>query len=348
MAAQRNRKTLAELFNTYFSGQAKNITLFLLMLAILVIFSMLRPDRFPTIRNVRSMIAQFPEFGLLAVAMMCAMIVGGIDLSVVAVANICGVLAALILTSGTASLLPGGMLLLLVVFVVLLTAAVCGLFNGTLIAFAGVPPILATLGTQGLLMGIAIIITKGRSISGLPPVIDFIGNGYFLGIPVPFYIFVVMVAVVAVILRRTRHGFSMYMLGANPVVSRYSGVNNAMVIIRTYMLTGILAGVSSLIMISRTNSMRPGYGTDYLLQAILVAVLGGTNPNGGVASMLGLVMGILILQFTQSGLTIMSISPFTRKLIWGLALLLIMVINFLISKYQEQKRIRDMLKETNK
>ena len=105
------------------------------------------------------------------------------------------------------------------------------------------------------------------------------------------------------------------------------------------MITAILSGVSSLIMISRTNSMRPGYGTDYLLQAILVAVLGGTDPKGGVASLVGIVMGIMILQFTQSGLNIMAFSAFAKKFIWGLALLLIMVINFLITKYHAKKRI---------
>jgi simple sugar transport system permease protein len=236
-------------------------------------------------------------------------------------------------------------LIFIVVIVVLATAAVTGLFNGTLIGVAGVPPILATLGTQSLLMGIAIILTKGHSISGFPPQVDFIGNGFVFGLPVPFLIFAVMTAFSAFILRCTRHGFNMYMLGANPVVSRYSGVNNTVIIIRTFVLTGILAGVSSLIMLSRANSMRPGYGTDYLLQAILVAVLGGTDPNGGIASMAGLVMGIMILQFTQSGITMLAFSAFTRKIIWGLALLLIMVINYLISKYNERKRVRAIQKE---
>jgi len=346
MAVHKNKKILPDFISAFLSEHSKNIVLFLLMVAILIIFSILSPNRFPTDRNFRSMLAQFPEFGLIALAMMLAMAVGGIDLSVIAVANICGVLSALVLTAElTTTAFAGGALLFLAIIVALITATICGLFNGTLIAVAGVPPILATLGTQGLLMGLAIILTGGRSISGLPSEIDFIGNGFIAGIPAPFYLFVIMTIIVAVILRRTRHGFLMLMLGANPVVSRYSGVNNTMVIIKTYMLTGILAGVSSLIMISRTNSMRPGYGTDYLLMAIMVSVLGGTDPRGGVASVLGLVMGVLIIQFTQSGLTLLAISPFTRRLIWGLALLIIMVIYFLIEKYREEKRIRDMQKE---
>lgn len=333
--------------NTYRISHAKNITLLILMVGLLVLFSVLRPTRFPTIRNLRSMLAQFPEFGLLTIAMMLSMVVGGIDLSVVAVANLSGVLAAIILANGTsAGVLSGTTLVFLAIVTVLVTAAICGTVNGSLIALAGVPPILATLGTQGLLMGLAIIFTKGHGITGFPQEVYVIGNGFIFGLPVPFLIFVVMALLAAFILRRTRLGFNMYMYGANPTVSRFSGVNNTMVLIRTYMISAILAGIASLIMISRTNSMRPGYGTDYLLQAILVAVLGGTDPKGGIASMIGLIMGIMILQFTQSGLNIMSFSPHMKKFIWGLALLLIMVINFLIVKYNEKKRIRTMREST--
>jgi simple sugar transport system permease protein len=338
---------MANKHNTYRVSHAKNLTLLILMVGLLVLFSALRPTRFPTIRNFRSMLAQFPEFGLLTIAMMLSMIVGGIDLSVVAVANLSGVLAAIILANGTsAGVLSGTTLVFLAIITVLVTAAICGTINGSLIALAGVPPILATLGTQGLLMGLAIIFTKGHGITGFPQEVYVIGNGFIFGLPIPFLIFVVMALLVAFILRRTRLGFNMYMYGANPVVSRFSGVNNTLVLIRTYMISAILAGIASLIMISRTNSMRPGYGTDYLLQAILVAVLGGTDPKGGIASMIGIVMGIMILQFTQSGLNIMSFSPHMKKFIWGLALLLIMVINFLIVKYNEKKRIRTMREST--
>lgn len=342
MAAKPEKTGLLHSLSAYRTGFAKNIVLFILMLGILVLFSAFRPDRFPTSRNFRSMLAQFPEFGLLTVAMMLSMVVGGIDLSVVAVANLTGVVAAIILASGQAAgTLSGLTLVFLAVITVLVVAAASGAVNGTLIALAGVPPILATLGTQGLLMGLAIIFTKGHGITGFPPEVDVIGNGFIAGIPVPFLIFVAVTALVTFVLRRTRLGFTMYMLGANPVVSRFSGVNNTMVLIRTYMISSVLAGISSLIMISRTNSMRPGYGTDYLLQAILVSVLGGTDPKGGTGSVVGLVMAIMILQFTQSGLNILAFSAFTKKFIWGLALLLIMVINFLITKYHEKKRIRE-------
>ena len=314
------------------------------MMVIFVILSIAMPSKFLTGINLQSMASQFPEFGLLAIAMMMAMITGGIDLSVVSVSNFTGVIAALILAGSVEASTPAGVAILFAVLAVIGISIICGLVNGMLIALIGVPPILATLGTQGLFLGLAIVITEGHGISGFPDEFMALGSGTILGIPVPFIIFVAIALLVGVLLNRTRQGFSMYMVGSNPTVSRFSGVNNTKVLINTYILTAVLAGLASLIMISRANSMRPGYGTAYLLQAILVAVLGGTDPDGGFGTVKGLVMGIIILQITQSGLNIMSFSPFFKKFIWGFALLAIMVINFLIHRYNERRRVMEMNK----
>ncbi len=323
---------------------SKNLTLFIIMMVIFAVLSIAMPSKFLTGINLQSMASQFPEFGLLALAMMMAMITGGIDLSVVSISNFTGVIAALILSGSVESSTPAGVAILFAVVAVVAISVICGMVNGMLIALIGVPPILATLGTQGLFLGLAIVITEGHSISGFPEVFMGLGSGNLLGLPVPFVIFVVIAFLVSVLLGRTRQGFNMYMVGSNPTVAKFSGVNNTRVLINTYILTAILAGLASLIMISRANSMRPGYGTAYLLQAILVAVLGGTDPDGGFGTVKGLVMGIVILQITQSGLNIMSFSPFFKKFIWGFALLMIMVINFLLHRYNERRRVMEMNK----
>lgn len=323
---------------------SKNLTLFIIMMAIFMILSFAMPSKFLTGINLQSMASQFPEFGLLALAMMMAMITGGIDLSVVSVSNFTGVIAALILAASVESSTPVGVAVLLTILAVVAVSVVCGLINGLLIAGVGVPPILATLGTQGLFLGLAIVITQGHSVSGFPEGFMALGSGTVFGIPVPFIIFMAVALLVSVLLNRTRQGFNMYMVGSNPTVARFSGVNNMKVLINTYILTAVLAGFASLIMISRANSMRPGYGTAYLLQAILVAVLGGTDPDGGFGTVKGLVMGIIILQITQSGLNILSFSPFFKKFIWGFALLAIMVINYLLNRYNERKRVMEMNK----
>ncbi len=322
---------------------SKNVTLTLILLAVIGIFSIAMPTKFFSALNFQSMVSQFPEFGLLAIAMMLAMIVGGIDLSVVAISNFTGVVAALILSraASTGNTNPQ-LVIMLAIMAVIALSALCGLVNGSLIALAGVPAILATLGTQALFLGLAVIITKGHSISGFPEEFMFLGNGSLLGLPMPFLIFVVLAVLSDFLLRRTRQGFNMYMVGANPIVARFSGVDNSSVLIKTYIMTGVMAGLASLIMISRVNSMRPGYGSAYLLQAILVAVLGGIDPKGGYGNVFGLIMGIFILQATQSGLNILSFSPFFKKFMWGMALLLIMVINYLSARYSEKRRIRSM------
>ncbi len=273
--------------------------------------------------------------------MMLAMITGGIDLSVVSITNLTGVLSALILISHTSAAAAGvssAVIITLAILTALVFSAFCGVINGLIITLAGVPPILATLGTQGLFLGLAIVITKGYSVLGFPAEFLAIGAGNIAFIPIPFLIFIAVALLVALFLRKTAQGFNMYMLGSNPIVSRFSGVNNAKVIILTYMITGLLAGISSIIMISRVNSMRPGYGYAYLLQAILVVILGGTDPKGGFGSVLGVVMGIFILQILQSGLNILAFSPFFKKFIWGFLLLLVMVITYFLSKRQRRKK----------
>lgn len=322
----------------------KNRTLIIILGIALMIMVFSMPGKFFTASNFQSMASQFPEFGILALAMMLAMITGGIDLSVVSVANFTGVLSAIILTRVEG--LPTGVSILSAIVVTVVVSALCGLCNGALIALVGVPPILATLGTQGLFMGVSIVITKGYSISGFPDAYMAIGNGNVLGgVPISFLLFILAAVCVHLLLTRTRQGFNMFMIGSSPVVSKFSGVDNTKVLIKTYVITAILAGISSVIMTSRANSMRPGYGTAYILEAILVAVLGGVDPDGGFGNVPGLVMAVLILQVTQSGLNILAFSPFFKKFIWGFALLAVMVINYLVQVNSSKKRVLEKKKQ---
>jgi simple sugar transport system permease protein len=312
-----------------------------MMILLTVIISVALPNKFLRLLNFQSMFSQIPEFGLLAIAMMVAMISGGIDLSVVAITNLTGVVSALILKNMITPEMAGSQAFLIMALAVLTAigvSAVCGLLNGVVISKFGVPPILATLGTQGLFLGVAIAITEGHGISTFPEKFLFIGSGMVGVIPMSFIIFVVIAVLVYLFMNKTRLGLSMYMVGSNPTVSKFAGVNNDDVLIKTYVTTGLLAGVSSVIMISRVNSMRPGYGSAYLLQAILVVILGGVDPYGGYGSVLGVVMGIIILQVLQSGFNILSFTPFFKKFIWGFMLLIVMIINFFVSRYQQRAK----------
>jgi simple sugar transport system permease protein len=319
---------------------SNNLTLFCILLVVTGIMTVFLPAQFMTLRNFRSMGLQFPEYGLLALANMLAMITGGIDLSVVSIASLSGVISASLLSQYATLGMPVGTVILLGILIALVVSVLCGLLNGVIIAYARVPAIIATLGTQGLFLGIAIIITKGHGIGGFPPAFLFIGNGSVLGMPTQFVIFVVIALLVGLVLTRTPQGFSMLMYGSSPQVARFSGINNEMVLIKTYVFTGLLSGVASLVIISGVNSIRPGYGADYLLLSILIAILGGTDPAGGFGTVLGLTLAIFIMQILQSGLNILSFSPFMKKFIWGLLLLAVMVFHYYRRMYALRRAVR--------
>lgn len=318
---------------------AKTIVLFIIMVGVFAVMVIFLQDKFLTVTNFQSISSQIPEFGLLALAMMLAMMTGGIDLSVVSITNLTGVVAAIILTKFAGPQMGEGQIILIIILAILAAVAaslVCGFINGFLIVYVGVPPILATLGTMGLFLGIAVVITEGHGVTGFPDKFLYIGSGTIGVIPIPLIIFIICTLIVALALNKTSLGLSIQMLGSNPVAARFAGINNNSVLVKTYLMTGLLAGISSIIMISRVNSMRPGYGYAYLLTAILVIVLGGVNPSGGFGTVSGVVMGVIILQLLQSGFNILAFSPFFKKFIWGFMLLLVMVINFIIAGYQQR------------
>jgi len=308
-----------------------NLTLLVIMVSTILSMSIFLPEKFLTVINFQSMASQFPEYGLFAMAIMLTMITGGIDLSVVSIANLSGVVGAMVLASHVKAQALGispGAIIFIAIIATLIVSFVCGLVNGLVITAVGVPAIIATLGTNGLFIGIAIILTEGHGIRGFPEEFLFIGSGTILGIPMPLIIFVVVALIVSFMLKKSAQGFKMYMLGSSPIVTRFSGINNNAVLVKTYLFSALLAGIAAIIIISRVNSMRPGYGYAYLLLAVLLAILGGTNPEGGRGGVLGLCMAIVILQVLQSGLNILGFNPFLKKFIWGLILILFMVVNY--------------------
>ena len=320
--------------------RSNNLTLFCIFIFVTALMSIFLPSHFMTGRNFASMGRQFPEYGLLSLANMLAMVTGGIDLSVVSIASLAGVISASFLAHYATLGMSTAAIILIGVVIALAVSLLCGLLNGLIIAYARVPAIIATLGTQGLFLGISIIITKGAGIGGFPPDFLFIGNGALFGVPMQFIIFIVVALLVGLVLTRTPQGFSMLMYGSSPLASRFSWINNERVIINTYMLSGLLAGVSSLIIISGVNSIRPGYGVDYLLLSVLIAVLGGTDVAGGFGSVLGVTLAIFIMQALQSGLNILGFSPFFKKFIWGFLLILVMIFHYYRRMYGQRRIIR--------
>ena len=305
----------------------KDPTLSILVIALLFIILLLFvffPGKVLTANNFESMAFQLPELGILSLAIMITMLSGGINLSIIATANMAGIVSAFIMTrmiteSMTGSPIP---IILLAILAGWLVSVLIGIFNGVLIAYIGVSPILATLGTMTLVGGISILVTKGYVVSGFPEEYQYIGNGIFLGIPVPFLIFLGLAILVSILLRRTPFGIANYLIGSNETATRFSGINVNRTLVITYALSGLLCGIASTIMISRFNSAKAGYASSYLLITILISVLGGVDPYGGFGRISGLVLALFILQLVSSTFNFLGLSAHLTIAIWGLLLLI--------------------------
>ncbi len=316
--------------------------LFVIALVIFMTFSLLLPGKFLTVRNMQSMAVQMPEFGILAFAIMITMLTGGIDLSIVGTANLAAIAAAMILT-GLSGDDGGGMSLAVTLPLAMLGAmivgSICGLFNGFLVSRIGITPILATLGTGAIYTGLSFVITGGPAITTTQ--LAFVGNGSVLGVPIPLIVLAVVAIAFTIILNRTVFGFNVYMLGTNETASLFSGINNDRVLLRTYWLAGLVAGIAGIIFLSRTNSAKPDFGASFILLTVLIAILGGVSYTGGFGTVSGLVLALLIIQFLSTGLNMLmlqwfpsSAAIFFRQFAWGGLLLAVMVLNY----YTEKRR----------
>ena len=171
-------------------------------------------------------------------------------------------------------------IVILSVLVAIAVAGLCGLLNGVLVAKVRIPPILATLGTMKLYEGLSLVITRGSPITSFPKPFLFIGSGSVLHVPFPLIVFVLCAIAVSVFLSKTPLGFSIYAVGENPTAARFSGLRNERMLMKTYLVTGLLVGVAAVLMIARVDSVKVGYGNSYLLQAVLVVILGGVSDAG--------------------------------------------------------------------
>lgn len=325
----------------------ENMTrLFIITFVLFVVMSLALPNVFLSAQNFKSMTFQFSEIGIMALGIMITLITGGIDLSVNATANLAGITAGLILTNvAPAGSSPAAVTTAIVLAVTsgLLVGLLAGLLNGILISRVGITPILATLGTMTLFSGLSIGITKGTGIFGIPE-FQVLGQGFFYGVPIPLIVFLVLALLISLLLSRSTLGMRMYLLGTNSVASKYSGINNQNVLLRVYALSGILSSIAGLVILARTNSANADYGGSYVLAAILIAVLGGVDPNGGFGRISGIILAILSLQFLSTGLQMLLTeyrgANFLKEFSWGLLIIAIMVTNYLSAKQKEKVKIK--------
>ena len=315
------------------------LVLLALLVAIFVGMAGLLGGRFVNLYNFQSLMFSTPELGLLALAMMLSMLPGGIDLSLVAMANLAAVLAALFfrhlaLSLGAPIAQLGFGAALLGVLVALIVGALCGALNGFLITRLRVTPILATIGTSQLFSGISLVVTGGPAIQGFPTGWTAIGNDAVLGVPIPMLVMVSVYLLVMLLLRRTSPGVSMTLIGTNARAARFSGVRSRAIVFGTFVLCGVIASGAGILISARTNAAKADYGSSYLLVSVLVAVLGGTDPSGGRATVIGVAAALSALTLLSNGFQMLRFSNFLVELIWGAFLLAVLSLQFLRARFE--------------
>ena len=296
------------------------------------IFGALAPSRFLSGDTLRAIAFQMPELGILSLAMMVPLMSGGLNLAIIATANLCALVMAAILTHliqpSTPPLIVAAVIVL-ALLAGLVTALGIGFLTGAIVAFFGVHPILVTLGTMTLVKGTSVLATSGTVIGGFPPAILFLGNGSFFGVPVSLMLLILCAAIVAVILSHAPFGVSVRLIGSNERATRYSGVATEWVLVGVYVLSSLLCWVAALVMMARFNSASAGYAESYLLVTILAAVLGGVDPFGGFGRVLGLLLSLLLLQVISTGFNLLGFSPYLTAAIWGITMILAILIALL-------------------
>jgi ribose transport system permease protein len=301
----------------------------LALLLMVVIFSVCAEGFFTT-DNFWLVLRQVSVNTCLSVGMTLVILTGGIDLSVGSILALSGAIMAGLLKNGLefpAFNLFVSFTLVGAVIAGLLAGSFLGFFNGLMITRLKIPPFVATLAMLTIARGLTELWTGGAAITGLGKTFGTLGTGWFLRVPVQVWTCAALVLIAVVVLKKTRFGRYVYAVGGNERAARLSGLNVNGIKLLVYTISGALSAVGGLIVTSKLNSATPTAGDGYELDSIAAVVIGGTSLSGGRGSVLGTVLGALIIGVLNSGLIILRVPPFWQKVIKGLVILLAVAID---------------------
>jgi ribose transport system permease protein len=301
-----------------------------LALALMMVVLSLVTDTFFTVGNGLLVLQQICVNLCLSIGMTMIILSGGIDLSVGSMLAFSGAVAAGLLKHGFG--LPGTDVFVVVhtsgaIVVGIAVGTALGWCNGIAITRFKLPPFVATLGMLSIARGFTNLWTGGFPITQLGDSFSFIGSGIVLGVPMPVWITAALVAIFMIVMQRTRFGRHVYAVGGNERAARLSGLNVNRVKLLVYTLGGALAGVAGLVNTARVNSATPNAGLTYELDSIAAVVIGGTSLSGGRGTLLGTVLGCLIIGVLNNGLVLLEVSPFWRDVIKGAVILVAVAID---------------------
>jgi ribose transport system permease protein len=319
-------------FRSSLGSQSAALFIFLIILA--VFFSVLRPDAFPTLGNVVNMATNASVLLVLGVGSTFVILTAGIDLSINGVLVFSGVIAAMAMVAVGGDN-PGVLLVGLLCAVA--SGTVWGLLNGFLVAKAKIPPLIVTLGTMGMSLGFALLLTGGVDISDIPEsLVVTVGSGRVGGIPILVIITALVFVVGMLVLIFTRFGRYTYAVGSSPEACRRASINVTAHLIKIYTLAGILSGLAGYLSLARfATTTLSGHATDNL-QVIAGVVIGGTSLFGGSGGMMGTLIGTIIPVMLLDGFVVLGLPPFWQQVAVGAVLIVAVYVDQLRRKFRNR------------
>ncbi len=283
--------------------------LFVLIAVLLAILSIARPSTFFSAENLFNILKQVSLVTIIAVGQTFVMTSGGIDLSVGFNLGLSGVLLAYFI--------QGGMDPVAAVLVGILASVLTGLSNGVIITKLRLPPFIVTLGIAKIARGVMYVVTRGYPIPTQVPFIIWLGNGYVGPIPVPTIIMLFTVSLGAFVLNGTVFGNRTKAIGGNELAARLSGISVIKNKIYIYAITGLLCGIAGVVMVGRVNAGNPNSGLNFDLDSIAATIIGGTSLAGGEGTVIGTLLGALLLGVIANGLVLLNVSMYWQTIVAG-------------------------------
>jgi ribose/xylose/arabinose/galactoside ABC-type transport system permease subunit len=293
---------------------ARQLLPFATLVLLIAALSALEPDTFLTAENTFNVLSRSSVYGIIAMGMTAVIISGGIDLSVGSMMALCGMVAGMVMTKNGA-VVPTAGLMWLGTLAGLVAGLLCGLLNGGLITKLNLPPFIVTLGTMSAFRGISYMMHHNAMYD--VPSYTFLGQSSIAAIPVSVLIFALIVLVAFLILRYTPLGRYTYAIGSNRQAAYHAGVNVDRNLLAIYTLTGLSVGLAAMIATSRTVSAQPTAGISLELDIIAAVVIGGASLSGGRGTVIGTIIGTLLISFLRNGLTLLGISTNVQLVVIG-------------------------------
>jgi len=271
----------------------------------------LATESFLTVSNLTNVARQVSINGILAVGVTFVLLTGGVDLSLGSVVALSGVVCATFAHPSA-----DGHPLFLPVAAGLLTGAACGLVNGGLVTKGNVAPFIVTLGMMTVARGLALIVSGGRPVADMSERLTALA-GDVGGVPIPLLFFAAVALAAWAFLRRFRLGRHVYAVGGNEQAARAAGISVGRVKLFVYVLCGLMAGLAGVVLAARITTGQPNAGVAYELDAIAAVVIGGTSLSGGIGSVAGTVLGVILIGVINNGLDLMSVSSYYQQVVKG-------------------------------